>query len=763
MSHIPSILLIDDEERFVKSLHAILKHYDYQCTEAFSGAEAIRLLKEKHFDLALLDMDLPDMSGCDILNFIRTSQIKTTVIMLTGISMVDTAVQAMKLGAYDFLSKPINHELLIKTIDKAFQYHQVSRQLEASEKRFRVLAEASWEGIVIHENGKLIEANNQFFSMFGYSAKELGQGVFFEKILLPASIQIIRQNIEGSIFGKNEITGLRKDGTEFPLESNSRPINYFGKPARVCTLRDLSDRVRAEEEKLDLQKRLAKANKLNALGMMAGAVAHDLNNILSGVVSYPELLLLQMDKSDRFYTEITKIREAGKRAAALVADLVVLARGGLSSPTVENINDIILTHLESIEHNERLANYPNVVIQTNLQRNLHNICCSRLHIHKILLNLIGNALEAVHGNGLICITTQNCRFTHPLSFDCVSTYPEDYVLLTIADNGPGIPQKDLDHIFDPFYSTKRMGKSGTGLGLSIVWNTVQDHNGWLEVKDNNPGAVFEIYLPVTNKEISSTKNIDINHTPRGNGETVLIIDDQSEQIETMEKILAGLGYKTYSATSGEEGIALFQSKPVDLVLIDMIMGDGLNGRETYEGILQVRPGQKAIIISGYSKREEAQKAKALGISHFLEKPVTISKLSLAIKQALAGRLTQPSPPVREFEVMRGKRQFTRITLNVPTILCLFQIQAYHTGSIANFSMGGCFFSVGEMLPVGEECQVSITVGERLETEEITLSGQIVRSNSSGVGIKFTDSSAHHHQQLEKIIAKYESATDFHAV
>ena len=112
---------------------------------------------------------------------------------------------------------------------------------------------------------------------------------------------------------------------------------------------------------------------------------------------------------------------------------------------------------------------------------------------------------------------------------------------------------------------------------------------------------------------------------------------------------------------------------------------------------------------------------------------------------------------------REKRRFTRITLDVPTILSLYQIQAYHTGSIANISMGGCFFSVCETIPVGEECQVTITVGEGLETEEITLSGQIVRSNSTGVGIQFTDSSAHHHQQLEKIIAKYESATDFHAV
>ncbi len=633
----PHILLVDDEERFARSLHALLKHYDYRCEEASSGAEAIRLLRDNHFDVALLDVGLPDMSGCDILHFIKTSRINTTAIMLTGVSTVEVAVQAMKWGAYDFLSKPINHELLLRTIDKAFQHHQLTGELAASEKRFKVLAEASSEGIVIHENGRLLEANSQFFTMFGYTEQELGQGIFLERILPSTSLPIVRRHIESSSCGSCEITARRKDGSEFPIETNSRSIDYLGRPASVCAIRDLSDRVKAEEEKPTLQRKLAKANKLNALGQMAGSVAHDLNNILSGVVSYPELLLLQMHESDRYYPEIKKIQEAGKRAAAVVADLVMLARGGSSSPTVENINDIILSHLSSIEHSERLASYPNVVIQTSLQRNLDNTYCSHQHIHKILLNLIGNALEAVQKNGLIRITTQNCRIARPESEEYPATGPEDYVKIIVADNGPGIPQKDVEHIFDPFYTTKKMGKSGTGLGLSIVWNTVQDHNGWLEVTDNEPGAKFAIYLPVTRDKALWVQPVEGESPLRGRGETILLIDDLSEQNETMGKLLASLGYSTYSASSGEEGIAFLQSRSVDLVLIDMVMGDGLNGRETYEKILQIRPGQKAIIISGYSRNDEARKAKVLGISHFLEKPVTMSKLRLAIEQALARR------------------------------------------------------------------------------------------------------------------------------
>ncbi|MGW8194059.1 MAG: response regulator, partial [Desulforhopalus sp.] len=613
MSVLPKILLVDDEERFVKSLQSILSHYDYGCTVALNGAAAVNHLKNDCFQLALLDVELPDMSGCDIAEYIKKSHPTTTAIMLTGVNTVETAVRAMKQGAYDFLSKPINHELLIKTIEKALQHNTLTRELYYSEKKYQALAEASWEGIVLHDNGRLLEANDQFFELFGFTPVELKNGRFLDKILAGPSLSVVENHIKNAIFTRHEILCRRKDGTEFPVETNSRMTHYLGKPARVCAMRDLSDRVKAEQENLALQENLAKANKLNALGLMAGSVAHDLNNILSGIVSYPDLLLLKMDKSDAFYPEIQKIQAAGKRAAAVVSDLVVLARGGSLETTVEDVNSLILDHLNSLEHRERLSIYPDVVILTNLQQDLHNARCSQQNIHKILLNLIGNALESVQENGLIRITTQNCQFINPMDRRPQAESGRDYIKISIADNGPGIPAKDLDHIFDPFYTTKVMGKSGTGLGLSIVWNTVQEHNGWIEVKDNRPGAVFEIYLPAC-LDRTAVKDAVNYCSPQGNGETILLIDDQPEQNETMGKLLTKLGYKTFSANSGEEGIAFIQSKPVDLVLLDMIMGDGLNGSETFERILKVKPGQKAIMISGYSRDEDVLKAKNLGIS-----------------------------------------------------------------------------------------------------------------------------------------------------
>ncbi len=630
-----NILLVDDEPRFIDSLHDILKHFNYKCTKSLNGTEAIKLLKTNTFDLALLDVGLPDICGCDIVKSIKACNIRTAAVMLTGISTVETAVKAMKLGAYDFLRKPINHEILIKTIDKALQHNKLKSELQVSEQRYETLAEAAWEGILIHENNRIVEANSQCLQMFGYTNAELAKGIKLDRLFAPASKKMALKFIEEEFTGSFELSAIKKDTTEFFVEIKSRPITYLNKPRRVCVIRDISERVRAEKEKLGLQKSLAKASKLNALGLMAGSVAHDLNNILSGIVSYPDLLLAQMNETDKYYVQIKKIQEAGKRAAAVVSDLVTIARNGASVKTIENINTIVLDHLNSLEHLERLTEFTHAIIQTSLHKNLYNTCCSPQQMHKILLNLIGNSLEVVEGQGIIRITTENCKFTHPLTTDLTGSGTENYVKLTVADNGPGIKAEDVEYIFDPFYTTKVMGKSGTGLGLSIVWNIIQDHKGWVEIKDNKPGAVFEIYLPATFAITPAHQDFGPVDSLQGNGETILLIDDQQEQNELMEKVLETMGYTPYAVTSGEAGIAFLKNRPVKLVLLDMMMGDGLNGRETYERILQIYPHQKAIVISGYAKNEEIAKIKALGVSDFIEKPVTIHKIGHAVRKALS--------------------------------------------------------------------------------------------------------------------------------
>lgn len=624
------ILLVDDEERFIDGLQGVLDHYGYSCAKALNGTEAKQLLQERGFDIALLDVGLPDMSGCDLAEFVTTSCPDTTAIMITGLNNVETAVQAMKQGAYDFLAKPINHDQLIKVIDKALEHNRLRRDLRSSEDRFRVLAEAGWEGIAIIENDVVQEANSQFYQMFGYAEEELLGRPFTDAVLTENGSGVVTEPQDR----ERELTGRRKDGTSFPVEARSRSLEYLGRPAQIWALRDLSERVKGEQERLALQEKLARANRLEALGLMAGSVAHDLNNILTAVVSYPDILLSKMTAEDPYFDDIRKIREAGKRASDVVSDLVSVARGKKTKPPPLDLNRQITEHLGSIEHEQRLSAYPGVEIETSLQGDLHSCFCSGPHAHKILLNLIGNAVEATGQQGRITITTESTRFANPVIKDQAMRIGS-YVKLSVADNGKGIEAEELEHIFDPFYSTKESGKSGTGLGLAIVWNSVMESDGWVEVASDETGTRFDVYLPAAGAKLSSEPPSPAKPV-EGGGNTILLVDDQESQNEVLQKMLNSIGYKAFCATSSEEALGFLRSCRVDVVILDMLMENDLDGCQLYRKILDLNPGQKALVVSGFAESEQISAARELGIRHILEKPVTLPEVSRAIRETLHG-------------------------------------------------------------------------------------------------------------------------------
>ena len=633
MNASPHILLVDDERRFAESLQQILRIQNYPSTIALSGEEALELLEHKPFDLVLLDIDLPQMSGVETLDFIKQSFATLPVVMITGNTSVETAVEAMKKGAYDYLKKPIVHDLLKTTIDKALRHAKLERELDASEKRFKTISEASWEGVVIHNNGLVVEANKQFFDIFGYEKEDLIRTHVLEKILTMESLLQVRTRIEGRVIGSHEGVGVRKDGSEFPLEVRSNFIEFQGQTLRVCAVRDISERKRAEQENLDLQVRLAKASKMEALGLMAGSVAHDLNNILAGIVSFPEIMLMEIDKSHSHWESINLIQKAGKRAASVVSDLITIARGATIQKSVKSPNTIVADYLSSIEHKDYISNFPGVSISANLDSELLNMHCSEMHISKVLMNLIGNGLEVVGSDGIIRISTENVYLAEPLmAYERIEA--GDYIKITVADNGSGIPFKDLEHVFEPFYSKKHMGKSGTGLGLAIVWTSIHDHEGFIDVKSGKEGTSFELYIPsTTEKVIDASPAISINAL-RGNGEAILVVDDQEAQCVTTRNLLENIGYQAVTVTSGEDALDVCKKTQMDLVILDMILEDGMNGRETYEQLLKINPLQKAIVVSGFSENEEMTKIQELGVSHFVRKPYTLDQLGMAVKQSL---------------------------------------------------------------------------------------------------------------------------------
>lgn len=408
------------------------------------------------------------------------------------------------------------------------------------------------------------------------------------------------------------------------------PIALHAKKIVGCVVnaRDITERH-------ELELKLEQANKMELMGTIAGGVAHDLNNILSGIVSYPDLLLMQLPPDSALTNPIQTIKKSGERAAAIVQDLLTLARRGVASKEPVNLNDIISSFLDSPECQKILSFHPGVRLKSVLSEDLFWIYASPVHLSKTVMNLFSNAAEAMPDGGRISITTTNTSIDSDL-LDNANMSPGDYVLLEISDEGVGISQEDLENIFEPFYTKKVMGRSGTGLGLAIVWGTIMDHHGYVDVKNRQgKGAVFRLYFPRTSREAQAISKDLQAHQFMGKGETILIVDDMQEQRKIGSDILNGLGYVATSASSGENAIEYLKHHTVDLVILDMLMPPGIDGLTTYEAILKIRPGQKTIIASGYAENSRVKKAIDQGVHQFIKKPYTIQDIGIAVKKALA--------------------------------------------------------------------------------------------------------------------------------
>jgi len=484
-------------------------------------------------------------------------------------------------------------------------------------------------------------------SIFGYTAVEFLSGkILYCDVIHPDDLdQVLNEVMEKSsdpdrihfahkpyrIITKSGEVRWLDDRTRIRRDEQGRIIHYQG------VVLDITEAIVAEQEKEKLEKKLVQAQKMEAIGMMAGGVAHDLNNILSGVVSYPELLLYQLPEDSDMRESLEIIRESGKRAAAVVADLLMVARGVAGSREVRSLNIMIVEYLNSFAGKNMLSMYPDIRIKTNLDPKLFNISCSSVHINKCLLNLLTNSVEAIPGAGVICIETENQYIDKPIAKNQY-LQPGEYAVVRIIDTGEGVSDEDISHIFEPFYTKKVMGRSGTGLGLSIVWTTMQEHNGAVTVSSGGEGTCFELYFPITREQSSIEQDVVDLSQLHGNGELILVVDDDEMQRDIAGQMLSALNYRVETVASGEEAINFVLHQSVDLLVLDMIMDPGINGRQTFERIIEINPGQKAIIASGFSIDEEVKKARELGAASFIRKPYTIEQIGNAVQKNIVGNL-----------------------------------------------------------------------------------------------------------------------------
>ena len=529
----------------------------------------------------------------------------------------------------------------IQQIKAEMEERKIAQEaLRQSEEKYRTLIETTDTGfVIIDKDGLVRDANPEYVRLTGHHdlSEIVGRNVMewtadSEKEKNAAAVKTC---FEQGYIRNLEINYIDAKGNVTPIEINATCMEIDGKMQIITICRDITERKRVEEEKRLLEERLQRTEKMEALGLLAGGVAHDLNNVLGVVVGYAEMLLDEVDESSTIRGDLIDIMDGGQHAAAIVQDLLTLARRGVAGRKVLNLNRLIRDFQKSSELEKLLSYHPTVRIKTDLECDLLNISGSSVHLEKTLFNLVSNANEAMPDGGTLTIKTTNQYMNKPVhGYDSICE--GNYVVLSVSDMGEGIPESDLKRIFEPFYTKKIMGRSGTGLGLAVVWGTVKDHNGYINVKSKEgKGTTFTLYFPVTREEIKAEVTSAVSMSEyMGSGESILVVDDVKGQRDLTAAMLKKLNYNVQSVSSGEDAVTYLKKHKVDLLVLDMIMEPGMDGLDTYKSVLEIHPKQKAIIVSGFSESDRVNAAHALGAGAYLRKPYVIENIGMAVRKEL---------------------------------------------------------------------------------------------------------------------------------
>jgi signal transduction histidine kinase len=501
--------------------------------------------------------------------------------------------------------------------------------------------ESTTDGLLVVDRDQKIERCNQkFIQMWRIPGSVIASGDDNRALAL-----VLEQlkDPDGFLAGVRELysqpTAESYDVIEF---KDGRIFERYSQPqrigeaivGRVWSFRDVTERRQIEKERQRLEERLRRAEKMEALGTLAGGVAHDLNNVLGVLVGYSELLLMEIPEGNPLRTHASNILQSGQRTAAIIQDLLTLARRGVAVSEVVNLNHVIFNYFNSPEFEKLKAYHPWVTFKHDFDKDLLNVKGSPVHLSKTIMNLLSNAAEAISDRGEVTVQTENRYLDKPIAgYEDIKE--GDYVVLSVSDNGKGISREDLGKIFEPFYTKKVMGRSGTGLGLAVVWGTMKDHGGYIDVRsEEGKGSTFTLYIPVTREEMVSDREVVRAESYMGRGESILVVDDVKEQRELATTMLSKLGYRVRAASGGEEALTVLQTNRVDLLVLDMIMAHGMDGLETYRRALELNPRQKAIIVSGFSETDRVKTAQVLGAGTYVRKPYVLEKIGLAIRKEL---------------------------------------------------------------------------------------------------------------------------------
>ncbi len=649
MPNLQKILIVDDEPRICDSLKCLLGEKFYEIETVQNGREAKAAVLSHRFDLVLLDILLPDISGLQVQEYIFQKSPGTMVVIMTGYATVESAVEALKGGAFDYLRKPFVHEELLKTVRNALEqkklrdkYNAAKEKLNHSEKKYGFLVQNSPDLIyTLDPEGKFSFTNNTFEKLLGYSSggltgkhytyiiheEDLGKAKYFfnerrigERATVGREIRLKcnQNNNESKTSGSGTvIIELESQGIYEKSVSEKGKMFFLG---TYGVARDITYRKQLESQ-------LRYAQKMKTVGMLAGGIAHDFNNILMGIQGYTSLMLMETNPGHSNYEKLEIIEEQVDSASQLIQQLLGFAKDGKFDVRPIDLNEVIKKISTIFVHTRK-----EIFIRRDFQMDIWAIEADQSQIEQVLLNLFVNAWQAMPLGGEIRVITKNVILDYDTS-KLLAMKPGNYAEVSVVDTGVGMDEETKEMIFDPFFTTKEKGK-GTGLGLASVYGIVKNHKGSIQVSGKKgEGTTFKIYFPALLKKSSVKVTPDVKHF-RGT-ETILLVDDEDILRNVGKKTLSFLGYKVFLAGNGKEAIEIYKvhKNDIDLVMLDIIM-PVMGGGEVYTILKKINQDIKVLLSSGYSFHGQAAELLRRGCRGFIQKPFTLGNISEKLREVL---------------------------------------------------------------------------------------------------------------------------------
>jgi two-component system cell cycle sensor histidine kinase/response regulator CckA len=634
-----TILLVDDNAANRETLRDLLDAQDYRLVEAADGPTALQLAAETPPDLVLLDVMMPGMDGYEVCRRLRADArlAEVPVIMVTALDDQASRLAGIEAGADDFITKPFNRAELrarVRTITRLSRYRRLletQAQLRESEARFQQLAEQSdevfWFATVNPE--RITFMSPAVEKVWGWPAARFYEDAhFWEKALHADDRSRVHTAYAAMVAGEvaqfqEEYRVVRPDGalrwvldSGTPIRDASNAIVQVGGVAR-----DITERKDAEEQML-------RAQRLENIGMLAAGIAHDFNNALAPILMANSLLRQQVSDSGA-QRLLDTVEKCSERGAGLVRQLLSFARGASGERQLLQVRHVLQEMIELT----KVTVPKSIRVESHLPGDLWPVQGNPTQIHQILLNLCVNARDAMPQGGELTLTAANLRLDAAAAARIADARPGDFLTVEVRDTGTGIPPEVLARMWEPFYTTKGEGK-GTGLGLSTVRGILLQHDGFVTVQTRaGHGTAFTVYLPATEGSGGGQAEPHAAPSRRGNGELILLVDDEEPVLLIAAQILSRYGYRTVTARDGAEAIAVFapRAAEVQLVLTDLLM-PMLDGAALATALHRLRADLPIIIMSGAGSRTGA--AHKEFTAAFLAKPFQSETLLSIVRRTL---------------------------------------------------------------------------------------------------------------------------------